>query len=281
MKKISRSTLRPFGLTILAPSLGFFIFLVLKFVFKVEVSKLVGSIINLVMVALVAFIVYPKLLGIPFGRIDTRTFLHKVGFYLPEKGWKHILLGLVLSGCTLSGMLAASVLTGKYQPDGSTINISHLVFSLNPGLWEELFYRGVFMILLLKLTRSFKKAFLIQVLVFGLLHIKGIDLWGLVDAFTVAVIAIGFTYSAYKTQSLAAGIVFHYFHDAFLFFVQLPDGVYSGTKDNAVFYGLLWLMVGIGCLITKLSSEMLGIRASTPIYILENECPRLRGCFRI
>jgi hypothetical protein len=249
---------------------GFFVFFLLEFVFKVEVSKLFRSVTNLVVVSLVAFVVYPKVLGIPFGRIDTRTFLRKVGFFLPNNGWKHILLGLVLAFFTLSGMLTASILSGKYQMDLSTINLSHLLFSLNPALWEELFYRGVLMILLLKLTGSFRKAFIIQVLVFGLLHIKGFDFWSLVDAFTVGVIAIGFTYTAYKTQALAAGIVFHYFHDAFLFFVQLPKGVPSSTADNAVFYGLLWLMVGIGCLIIRLAVDVFGVQAPTPFYTLES-----------
>lgn len=70
---------------------------------------------------------------------------------------------------------------------------------------------------------------------------------------SVMVIAIGFTYAAYKTRSLLAGMVFHYFRDAFLFFVQVPGGVYSGITENAVFYGFLWLMVRIGCIITKYS----------------------------
>jgi membrane protease YdiL (CAAX protease family) len=269
MKELLRDKVRPVALTFVAPVTGFLFFLALEVFLKIEVSKLLSSIVNLVVVALVAFVLYPRWLGIPFGRIEPREFLRRVGFYLPDQAWKHVGLGLILAACTLSGMLVASILTGKYTMDVSTINVPHLVFSLNPALWEELFFRGVLMFLLLRFTGSLKQAFVIQVVLFGATHIKGVDLGAFVDVFSVMVMALGFTYVAYKTRSLVAGIVFHYFHDAFLYFVQLPGGVYTGVVDNAMFYGLLWLMVGVGCVITKLAADTWGVRAATELYRLE------------
>ena len=163
-------------------------------------------------------------------------------------------------------MLIASIFTGKYVVDLSTVNIPHLLFSLNPALWEELFYRGVLMIWLLKINQPLKRAFSIQLALFGVMHIKGISLLALVDAFSVMVIAIGFTYAAFKTRSLLAGMVYHYFHDAFLFFVQVPGGVYTGITENVVFYASLWLMVGTGCIITKYFVEKLGVHATEELY---------------
>lgn len=90
---------------------------------------------------------------------------------------------------------------------------------------------------------------------------------------SVIVIAIGFTYAAYKTRSLVAGIVFHYVRDALLFFVQLPDGVHNGPAKNVAFHGLLWLGVGVGCLITKAASERLGARAPADLYERETGRP--------
>jgi membrane protease YdiL (CAAX protease family) len=269
MKELLRDKVRPVALTLLAPVAGFLLILALEVFTKTEVSKLLSSVVNLLVVALVAFVLFPRRLGIPFGKIETRDFLRKAGFYLPDHAWKHLVLGLILAVCTLSGMLVASMLTGKYSIDVSTINLPHLVFSLNPALWEELFCRGVLMFLLLRFTGSWRQAFAIQVVLFGVTHIKGLDVWAFVDAFSVMVLAIGFTYVAYKTRSLVAGIVFHYFHDAFLFFVQLPDGIYSGLSENAIFYGILWLMVGVGCAITKLAVDRLGVRAPEELYSLE------------
>jgi len=269
MKKLMREKVRPVGLTFLAPGMGFLLILVLELTMKIEVSKLLGSVVNLFVVAPVAFVLFPKWLGIPFGRIETREFLRKTGFYFPDNAWKHFVLGLILAMCALSGMLVASILTGKYVMNVSTINLPHLVFSLNPALWEELFYRGVLMFLFLKFTRSLKRAFVMQVVLFGLAHIKGVDVWAWVDVFSVIVIAIGFTYVAYKTRSLVAGVVFHYFHDAFLFFVQLSDGIHTGVTENAMFFGLLWLMIGVGCVITKLAADKFGVCAPTELYNLE------------
>jgi membrane protease YdiL (CAAX protease family) len=267
MKGSLRITIRSIVLTALvAPLLGFLLVLLLELFLKIEISKLVSAIINLVVVAPIAFLLFPRVLGIPFGITGTREYLKGIGFYFPSDAWKHILLGLILAGCALSGMIVASFLTGRYTPDLSTINLPHIVFCLNPALWEELFFRGVLMILLLQYTRSLKKAFVIQVIIFGLTHIKGIDLWAFVDVFSVMIIAIGLTFAAHQTRSLVAGIIFHYFHDVLLYFVQPPGADYFGFSENAIFYALLWLMIGVGCAITWLAAEKFGVRAKTPLY---------------
>ena len=168
-------------------------------------------------------------------------------------------------------MLIASVLTGKYVVDPSTITFQHMLFSLNPALWEELFYRGVLITWLLKIGYPWRRAFLIQVALFGVAHVKGTDLLALVDVVSVLVLAVGFTYVADKTRSLLAGVVFHFFHDAFLFFVQISGGVYIGITENALFYGSLWLMVGIGCVITKYFVETQGVQATEKLYFISHE----------
>lgn len=270
MKELLRDKVRPVALTLFAPGAGFLLVLVLEVLTEAEVSKLLASVVNLLVVAPIAFVLFPRWFGIPFGRIEPREFLSRVGFYFPDRAWRHFALGLILAACTLSGMLLASILTGKYTVDVSTVDLPHLVFSFNPALWEELFFRGVMMFLLLKFTRSLRQAFVIQVVVFGLTHIKGVDVWALVDSTSVMVLAIGFTYVAYKTRSLVAGIVFHYFHDAFLYLVHLPDRIDTGVADNVIFYAILWLMVAVGCVTAKLAAENWGVRARSELYSLES-----------
>jgi membrane protease YdiL (CAAX protease family) len=287
MKEFLRTKVRPVAVTVTTPAIGFVLLLILGMFLETEFSKLFRSIVNLVVVALMAFVVFPRYLGIPFGRVETKAFLRRVGFTLPENRWSHLGLGLVLAGCTLSGMLAGSLLTGDYTVDWSTVDLPHLVYSLNPALWEELFYRGVLMIVLLEATHSLKKAFLVQVILFSLMHIKGTDVWAIVDVFSVAVLALGFTYVAYKTRSLVAGIVFHYVHDAFLFFVQVPGDVQIGVMDSLLFYGLLWLGVGVACLVTKVAADRLGVQAPTALYRLEGghsgreAMSRPEGCYEL
>ena len=125
------------------------------------------------------------------------------------------------------------------------------------------------MMLLLRFTKSLRQAAIIQVVLFGLSHVKEVDIPSLIEVVSVMIIAIGFTYAAYKTRSLIAGIVFHYLHDAFLFFVQPPSGVYTGVVDKVLLYAILWSMVGLGCLVTQFAAEKCKACASTDLYVLE------------
>jgi membrane protease YdiL (CAAX protease family) len=253
------------------PMMGFFLCMVVKMAIKIEISKIVQSIINLGIGCFGVFYLFPVLYRAPFGAVPMKEYLKRIGLCVPPRIWQHILLGIILALCTLSGMLLASWLSGRYELDWSTINLKHIIFSLNPGIFEEIFYRGIIVMLLLPLTRSLQKALIWQIFIFGLAHIKGFDWLVLVDAVSVMIIAIAFTYAAYKTRALVVGIVFHFLHDAFLFFVQVPHGVYNGWQENMVFYGILWLMVGVGCFIIWFATERLNIRGESELYILKAE----------
>jgi membrane protease YdiL (CAAX protease family) len=267
MRSLSRRKIRPIILSMVAPAAGFTLLLLLEMSLGVEFSKQTKTLTNLVLVALIAFYVFPRLLGIPFGRVETRDFLRGVGFYVPEDPGKHVLLGLVLACCTLSGMMVASILSGGYVLDLSTISFQHLLFSLNPALWEELFFRGVLMVWLLNLGQPLRRAWGIQLALFGVMHVKGFSLLDFVDVFSVMVIAVGFTYAAYKTGSLLTGVVFHYFHDALLYFVQVPGAKLSGVIDNAVFFMCTWLMVGVVCVFTRFFVEKLDVHSGEGAYL--------------
>jgi membrane protease YdiL (CAAX protease family) len=80
------------------------------------------------------------------------------------------------------------------------------------------------------------------------------------------VITVAFTYVAYKTRTLLAGMVFHFLHDALLFFVQVPEGEYFGSTENIIFYVALWIMVGMACLLTKIAAEKFGVKAQVELY---------------
>jgi len=265
-----KEVVRIAALTLAVPGMGFLICFYMEAFLNFEISKLICSVINLVVVSFWAFFLLPNILGIPFGKVKTRDFNKLIGFHLPNYAWKHILLGVILAVFTLSGMLIASIMTGKYVLDFSTVTLSHLVFSLNPGIWEELFFRGVLMIVLLRYTKSLKQAAIIQVALFGVAHIKGADIQALIEVVSLMIMGAGFTYTAYKTRTLVTGILFHYLHDAFLFLVQLPSGAFTGFIDDILFYALLWSMVGLGCLITKVATEKFEVRASTELYTLES-----------
>jgi len=251
------------------PMIGFFLCMIVKAIFGIELPKFVRSIVNLLVGCFGVFYLFPKIYRAPFGPIPVKEYLKRIGFYLPHGAWRHILLGMILAGGTLSGMLAASLLAGRYSVDWNTVHLSHVVFSLNPGIFEEIFYRGIIMMLLLTLTGSLKKALVWQIVIFGLAHIKGFDLLTFADVVSVMIIAIAFTYAAYKTRALLAGMIFHFLHDVFLFFVQVPEGIYRGLRENVVFYGILWLMVAGCCFIIRFATERLNVRGENELYSLK------------
>ncbi len=268
-RDLVKNTVSPMALAIVLITSGTLLRLLFDVLLDVKISKLLTSVLNIPLAAFIAFFIFPKLLKQPFGKVDLPEYTRRLGFYLPLNAWKHVVLGVILALCTLAGMLVGSILTGRYELDWSTINISHTVFSLNPGIWEELAYRGIIMFMLLKSVKSVRQAALIQVLLFGLVHIKGVDPWSWVDVITVIVIALAFTYAAYKTRTLVAGIVFHFLHDALLFFVQVPEGEYSGFTENMSFYVALWTMVGVACLLIRVAAEKFGVQAQAELYQVE------------
>ena len=264
-----KNVVRPIALSWVFVSFGSLLAFFLEVFLDLEIPKLCASGITFVFAAFAAFYLFPQKLKAPFGDMDLSEYLQRLGFYLPRNVWKHVLLGFFLALLTLSGMLIGSLLTGRYELDWSTVDITQILFSINPGIWEEFFFRGVILLILLGITGSVKRAAILQIVIFGLTHIKGTDLWSWVDVISVMVIAVGFTYTAYKTRTLVAGIVFHFLHDAFLFLPQVPGSEYIGVLENVAHFGSLWVMVGVGCILTKFSSDRLGVKADEELYRLE------------
>ena len=264
---------RPIALAWVCITFGSLVSLVLKLTIGVRISKLTASAVTFLVAVLCAFLLFPKILQQPFGKLDLRSYLRRLGFYVPKGAWKHIALGTLLAALTLAGMLIGSLLSGRYALDPETINITQILLSLNPGIWEEFFFRGVIMFVFIKLTGSIGRAALLQVAVFGLAHVKGLDLWSWVDLISVMVIAGAFTYTAWKTRTLIAGITFHFLHDAFLFVPQLPGTESTSVVEKLAFYSCLWLAVAVGQVLVKVTSERMTVRAENELYALEKLVP--------
>lgn len=264
-----RETVRSVALALTFSSMGFLAVFLLKKGLKLEMSKLSLSLIAFLVTSALVVLLFPSVFRIPFGRVGVRTFFERLGLIGAGPRFRLVALGVFASLFTLSGMLIGSLLTQKYHFSADTVTLTQAVFSLTPAIWEEILFRGVMMIVLLRLTRSYRKAAAIQISLFGLAHIKGLDALALVDAFSVTVIACAFTYIAYKTKSLLPGIVFHYLHDTFLFAVQLPGGEYSGFMDNLYFYVALWIMAKYCIFMVKLAVERFSLASPIDFYAIE------------
>lgn len=264
-----RTTLPPIALAVFFASSGSAVRLLLDVVFDVTISVAAATAVTFALGLFAVLFFYPRVLRQPFGERRLRMHLRRLGLFLPHGAWRHLALGVALAACTLSGMLIASILTGRYQPDVGTINWSHSFFSLGAGVWEEVFYRGILMAVLLRVTGSVRMAILVQVALFALGHAGGLAFWSLVDLASVAILALAFTYVALATRTLLAGMVFHTLHDALLFFVQLPSGGSQTAAEQATFYLALWLMAAVAVGLTWWASTRWGVRARNPLFRIE------------
>lgn len=264
-----REAIRSSALAVAFSGIGITVAFFLKKGAGADLSKVTLSLIALAVTSAAVLFFFPRVFKIPFGQVSIREFLANLGLVRPRPFLKLALLGAFAALFTLSGMLAGSLLTGKYAFSPATVTWGQAIFSLTPGIWEELLFRGVLMIVLLRLTGSFRSAALIQVLIFGLVHIKGLDFLSLAcEPVSVAILAVGFTYIAYKTKSLIPGMVFHCLHDAFLFAVQLPGGEYSGFRDNLLFYFGLWSSVLLCMAMVKLLVERFRVVSPYDFYAI-------------
>ena len=242
----------------------------------IELSKLSRSILMFLVSSASILLLFPGVLKIPFGKRKIGVWLKELGIYLPERFYMHILLGLLLGLVSLTGMLLGSIVTGKYVFSLSNVTPAHLVFSLTPGIWEEVLFRGVMMMILISWLKDLKKAFWWQTLVFALCHISGFTVSDLVEIISVFIIGITFSLAAVKTRTLIAGIIYHYIHDAFLFLVQNPGGEYHGFQDNMTFYVFLWIFMLINIMIVMVFTERMNVKGERRIYRSEGKDDEMR-----
>jgi len=127
-KAFMRNVARPIGLAILFTALGFGLRALLAMLLDIEIPKAPISLVNFILAAAAALVLFPRL-KLPFGAVEGREYRRRLGFYLPPKAWQHAVLGIALAMCTLGGMWNASLLTGRYVLDPSTITSDQILFS--------------------------------------------------------------------------------------------------------------------------------------------------------
>lgn len=210
--------------------------------------------IKILLLSIICLFLLPKVIGLPY-RNEGYNNLSIIGLGNIKISIRWIALGCLLGVVSLLFMLIGSLLTGGYVFDISSLDSKQVYFSLVPGVFEEIVFRGFIMIAALEFFKSYKKATLFQVVIFMLSHMKSFDLWGIVDFITVGIIAIGFTYVVLKTYHLYVAMIYHFIHDAFIFLVQKPSDYEQSDFERLIFYLFVWIGVIVIMIITKLYSE--------------------------
>ena len=153
----TREAIRSIALPFAFSGVGLAAAFLLKKGVRADLSKVTLSLVALAVTSASVLLLFPRVFKLPFGSVSVRKFLANFGLIKPRPFLKLALLGAFAALFTLSGMLVGSLLTGKYVFSPAAITWGQAVFSLTPGFWEELLFRGVLMIVLLRLTKSFQR----------------------------------------------------------------------------------------------------------------------------
>ena len=247
-----------FAIPLLFLIIGFNIPMFLRFFIDTANTSILSTTVKIVFLSLVMFLLIPRVIGIP-SKENSENNLFTIGLINRNVSWKSIVLGLLLGLISLSFMLLGSAITGGYTFDIGRLEFTHVYFSIVPGVFEEVVFRGFLMVVAVSYFKNIKKAAVFQIIIFTLSHMKDFSGWGIVDTITVGIIAIAFTYVVFKTGHLYTAIIFHFIHDAFIFVVQKANGLESFV-DHLAFYAFVWLGMLIIIIVTKFSVEKLNIR---------------------
>jgi len=218
-------------------------------------GKFVPPLLYFVAAGVWALYVTPRVLGLPNGRKPFREFCLDIRLLPVQPLGRNILLGVMVATLTVSAMLLATVLTGHFVLDWQFLPLHRWVKALPRGVWEEVFFRGIALAILLRLFTR-RTAILIMTALFAVVHLNvmKLDVAEIVDIVSIFFIGLLFVYLVLKTGSLLPAMVFHYLHDVFVLLVQNAPGA-EEPRTSIVFYGFLWMALLLGAGLTKVVVE--------------------------
>ena len=205
---------------------------------------------------ILALYLMPYVFGLPNGRKSLREYSYDIRLLPITPVGRNILIGLVMAALTLGSIYLASLLTGHFVLDwGGTVPAVRWVKGLTRGIWEEVFFRGIILVLFMRVYPQ-RKAIFFSNFLFAVVHLNfmSLSLHALVDVVSIFFMGLLFTYLVLKTGSLLPAIVFHYVHDIFVLMVQNTPGA-DETLASALLFGFLWIALVIGAFLTKFIVE--------------------------
>jgi membrane protease YdiL (CAAX protease family) len=230
--------------------------------FEIMPGTYARPLLYFVALGVLALYIMPSVLGLPNGRKPLRDYCLDIRLLPMRPLGRNIFLGLLLATLTLSSIFLASLLTGHFVFDWSYVPALRWVKGLTRGIWEEVFFRGIILVLFMRVFPK-RIAVLFATFLFAVVHLNPMALSPerIVDVVSIFFIGLLATYLVLKTGSLLPGIVFHYVHDIFVLLVQNTPGA-DQTRASALLYAFLWISLVIGAVLTKYIVEHWPTKAS-------------------
>ena len=190
--------------------------------------RLFAFLLDMLINGIFCLYIIPYLILRPDGKITVSHYLTTIKIALKTPKIKSLLLGIGSAVLILLGTFIYSNLLGHSSfnfeiifryPSSNEIGFFTFIYNIIPALWEEIVFRGVILVLLLKKYEP-KIAILIDGILFGFFHYinlaYGADFISTLGqvAFTTF-FGITLAYLFIKTKSLIPCIIAHYVNNAF------------------------------------------------------------------
>ncbi len=222
----------------------------------------ISFIIQFVFAGFACLVLIPLLLGVPTKVKPYRTYLESIQLTQYKPIGKLLFIGITATVFVLFFSLFLTSITGDLNihpqnvfgpplrnpsdPEKSILGWFGFVMFLTPGIWEEVYARGILLTILLRKYPQEKgehhKAILIGGVIFGLTHILDIPglirdpIFILLQVVWSSIIGIAFGYLRVATKSLLPSILMHWLIDSF--------NAYISPGGNPLLF-LILFMIGI------------------------------------
>lgn len=181
--------------------------------------------LKLISFGALGFVVIPFFLGLPHGRIPFRQYAQDIYLRITSYPGRQVLAGIVFGGVLagsvwLTNLLVNGLPASHFLLTWQEIDLFQVADAVLHGFWEEVFFRGIVLALLLRKRRTPIGAMTLAALVFALLHL---NIFHLLRLFCMAMLWIVLTMQA---KSLLPAVLSHIVYDAFIgiFPPQVPPG---------------------------------------------------------
>jgi membrane protease YdiL (CAAX protease family) len=202
---------------------------------------------------ILALYLMPYVIGLPNGRKSIKEYSQDIRLLPVKPLSRNILIGLLMAILTLTAILLASLLTRHFVFDWSYVPALRWVKGLTRGIWEEVFFRGIILVLFMR-AFPLRRAVFLSAFLFAVIHLNpnpmAINIEAIVDVVSIFFMSLLFAYLVLKTGSLLPAIVFHYVHDIFVLLVQNTPGA-DETLASVLLYSFLWIALIVGAALTK------------------------------
>ena len=219
-------------------------------------TQLARILILLLLNCLMWFLFVPKILLLPSAEPNLSAYLSSIN--LGNDAFKdfrqYIFYAISSTTIFFVGVLTASALTGEYifeisriigLPEDNDLKSFGFLFYLIPSIFEEIAFRGVILLLLLR-KYSNNISIIISAFIFGIGHLINYLIFGnfwssMTQIVTGIMIGVFFAYLVLRTSSLVPGIIIHYLYNSFVILFR----VFNESDPQTSFY----LQILFGCLL--------------------------------